>query len=144
MNSEDFSGGSVFNIGTIEPTLSGFIKKMPAGINATLFRPYIWESKNLLMIFAGIENLILLLVTLWIIVKTGFFKFIKTIFTDPYVFLFLIYTFIFAAIIGLSTANFGTLGRYRIQIVPFYLAGILYVWYLKKFTNPKKPHEKTE
>jgi len=144
LNSEDFSGGSVFNIGTIEPTLSGFISKMPAGINATLFRPYLWESKNMLMIFAGLENLILLLLTLWIVIKTGIFKFIKTIFTDPYVFLFLMYTFIFAAIIGLSTANFGTLGRYRIQIIPFYLAGILYVWYLKKTTIPKMPREKTE
>lgn len=144
LNSEDFSGGSVFNIGTIEPTVSGFISKMPAGINATLFRPYIWESKNALMLFAGLENLILLLITIWIIAKTGVFRFIKTLFTDPYVFLFLIYTFIFSAIIGLSTANFGTLGRYRIQIIPFYLAGILYVWYLKKTTTPKKQHEKTE
>ena len=144
LNSEDFSGGSVFNIGTIEPTLSGFISKMPAGINATLFRPYIWESKNVLMIFAGMENIILLLLTIGIIFKTGLFKFIKTSFSNPYVFLFLIYTMIFAAIIGLSTANFGTLGRYRIQIIPFYLAGILYVWYLKKITIPKKQHEKTE
>ena len=144
LSSEDFSGGSVFNIGTIEPTLSGFISKMPAGINATLFRPYIWESKNVLMIFAGLENLILLLLTIWIIFKTGLFKFFKTLFTDPYVFLFLVYTFIFSAIIGLSTANFGTLGRYRIQIIPFYLAGMFYVWYLKKTTIPKKQHEKTE
>jgi hypothetical protein len=117
---------------------------MPEGINATLFRPYIWESKNALMIFAGIENLMLLLITIWIVFKTGLFKFCKTLFTDPYVFLFLVYTFIFSAIIGLSTANFGTLGRYRIQIIPFYLAGILYVWYLKNTTIPKKQHEKIE
>ena len=142
--SEESGGGSSFNIGTIEPTMSGFIKKMPTGINATLFRPYLWESKNFLMIFSAMESLILLLITVWILLKTGFFRFFKTIFNDPFVFLFVTFSLIFAAIIGLSTSNFGTLGRYRIPIVPFYLAGILFILYKKKFISQKTPHEKTE
>ena len=143
LNAEDAGTGATFDIGTIEPTLSGFVKKMPQGIVATLFRPFIWESKNVLMIFSALESLLILLITLIVILKAGFFKFIRTIFSDPFVFLCVFYALIFAALVGLSTSNFGTLGRYRIPIVPFYLTGILAVLYKAKFTDPKKQHEKT-
>ena len=116
---------------------------MPQGIVATLFRPFIWESKNVLMIFSALESLLILLITLFVIWKAGFFKFIRTIFSDPFVFLCIFYALIFAALVGLSTSNFGTLGRYRIPIVPFYLTGILAILYKAKFTDPKKQHEKT-
>jgi hypothetical protein len=56
LTAEDAEAGSVFNIGTIEPTLSGFLKKMPAGIVAALFRPFLWESRNFLMIFTAMES----------------------------------------------------------------------------------------
>ena len=143
LSSEAFSGGSSFDIGTMEPSIGGFVRKMPAGITATFFRPWLWEAKNALMIFAAFESFLLLLVTLIVLFKTGLFRFLRSL-AEPSVFLFISYSLIFAAFIGLSTANFGTLGRYRIPIVPFYLAGILYILYLKKIRDRKKPREKTE
>lgn len=143
LTAEDAEAGSVFNIGTIEPTLSGFLKKMPAGIVAALYRPFLWESRNFLMIFTAMESFLLLFVTLFVLWKTGFAFFIKTIFRDRFVFLCIFYALIFAALVGLSTSNFGTLARYRIPIIPFYLAGIVGIWYRFYVKGRKKPHEST-
>lgn len=137
-------GGSTFNLGTIEPTWNGFISKMPEGINATLYRPYLWEAKNVLMIFSALENLVLLLFTIFILFKCGIFRSIRILFTNPMAFLCVFYALIFAAIIGLSTSNFGTLGRYRIPVIPLFIAGLLTLGYEALVTNPKKPHERTE
>jgi len=143
LNADDAEAGSVFNLGAFEPTLSGFLKKMPAGITATLYRPFIWESKNFLMIFSSLESFLILLVTLWVIWKTGILTFFKTIFRDPFVFLCISYALIFAALVGLSTSNFGTLARYRIPIVPFYLTGILGILYNVKIKGRKTQREST-
>lgn len=139
----DAEAGSVYSLGNFEPTLSGFVKQMPAGINATLFRPYVWETRNVLMAFPAIESLAILLVTLLVLWKAGLVRFFRTIFNDPLIFLCIFYSLLFAAIVGISTLNFGTLARYRIPVIPFYLAGLLAIWYQVKPVNRKKPHEST-
>jgi hypothetical protein len=129
--------GSFFEIGPMEQSISGLIKKIPAGIVATLYRPFIWESKNLMMLFSAIESLLVLLFTLYVIFKTGIFKFLHFIFSDPFVFLCIFFSLLFAAFVGVSTLNFGTLVRYRIPILPFYLAGLLYILYKSQVTNTR-------
>lgn len=140
----DAESGSVYDLGSFEPTLSGFISMMPAGINASLFRPFIWETRNPLMLFTALESLVILLMTLYVIWKAGLIAFLKKIFNDPIVFLCIVYALLFAAIVGISTLNFGTLARYRIPIIPFYLAGLLIILYQSKQANRKKLRESTE
>lgn len=133
------AGGSTFNIGDIDPTINGFINKMPAGITATLYRPFLWESKNVLMIFSALENILLLGLLLYVVFKTGLFRSLTLLFTESYVLLFLLFCILFATLIGLSTSNFGTLGRYRIPIVPLYIGALLLIEYKGRITVPKKP-----
>ncbi len=138
---EDESG-SFFEIGPMDHTLGGFIKKIPAGITATLFRPFIWESNKLIMLFSALESLFILLFTLYVIFKAGIFKFFIGIFSDPFAFLCIMYSLLFAALVGVSTLNFGTLARYRIPIIPFYLVGLLYILYKQQVLMPKRQHER--
>ncbi len=140
--SQEEESGSFFEIGPMEQTLGGFVKKIPEGITATLFRPFIWESKKLIMLFSALESLFMLLFTLYVIIKTGFINFFASIFSDPFIFLCIMYSLLFAALVGVSTLNFGTLVRYRIPIIPFYLTGLLYILYKHEITNPKKLHER--
>lgn len=133
--------GSFFEIGPMEQTLGGFIKKIPTGIAATLYRPFIWESKKLIMLFSALESLFMLLFTVYVLFKTGVVKFFASIFSDPFIFLCIMYSLLFAALVGVSTLNFGTLARYRIPIIPFYLTGLLYILYKHQISTPKKPHE---
>lgn len=133
--------GSTFDIGTMDPTVSGFLKKMPVGITATLYRPFLWETNKVVMLFSALESLLILLFTLWVMFKTGVFRFFKTIFNDPFVFLCIFYALIFATLVGLSTPNFGTLARYRIPVIPFYLAGLMAILYKNVEAKKKTPHE---
>ncbi len=141
LNAEDAESGSVFDLGPMEPTISGFIKKMPAGVTAALYRPFVWESRKLIMLFSALESLCILLFTLYVIKKAGIITFCKTILNDPFVFLCLSFSLVFAALVGLSTFNFGTLARYRIPALPFYLAGLLAIWYHATIAKKKKLHE---
>jgi hypothetical protein len=125
MSQED--AGSNFEMGPIEPGPIGIAKKFPVGIVATLFRPFVWEARKVIMLFSALESLFMLLFTLYVFRKAGFFFSIKTILTNANVFLFIMFSLLFAGMVGLSTLNFGTLARYRIPIIPFYLMGLLLI-----------------
>ena len=139
LSAEDADKGSIFDLGNFEPTVGGFINKMPAGITAAIYRPFIWESKKVIMLFSALESFFLLCFTLYVMYKTGMGKFFKEIYKNPFIFLCIIYSLLFAALVGLSTFNFGTLARYRIPLIPFYACGILAIWYNYQKANPQKP-----
>ncbi|MBK7184198.1 MAG: hypothetical protein IPH89_15525 [Bacteroidetes bacterium] len=66
---QDYYGGSSFNIGDFDGSVPGMLKLFFPAMNAGLFRPYLWESRSLVLFIAGIENLFLLLFTLYIFLK---------------------------------------------------------------------------
>ncbi len=142
-NLEEGESGSTFDIGKMEPTFSGFLKKMPVGIAATLYRPFVWETRKLVMLFSALESLLFLWFTIYVMIKTGFFRFFKILFNDPFIFLCIFYSLIFATLVGISTPNFGTLARYRIPVIPFYLAGLMAIWYKHYQFKKKTPHGNT-
>ena len=113
--------GSVYDIGTLEPSVTGMLKLAPAAINVTLFRPYLWESGKIIIFFSALESSFLLLFTLFTIFKVGPFKFVIQIFKDPILLSFFLFTIIFSIFVGLSSFNFGSLVRYKIPCIPLYL-----------------------
>lgn len=130
----ELQDGSTYDIGEMEPTIIGMLRQIPAAFNVTLFRPYVWESKKPIILFAALESFSILLFSLFVIIKLNPFRFIYRIFKDPLLLTFLVFTIIFATFVGVSSFNFGTLTRYRIPCIPFYLI-ILSVLYYKN----KKP-----
>ena len=141
LTSEDAEAGAIFDLGTFEPTISGFIMKMPAGMAAAIFRPFIWEAKKFIIIFSALESLFLTWLALYVLYKTGIRRFIAGIFNNPFTFLCISYALLFGALIGLSTYNFGTLARYRIPLIPFYTMGLLNILYNYQKTILQKPSE---
>jgi hypothetical protein len=127
------TGGSVYDLGDVKYTLVGLLKIFPAGVNVTLFRPYIWEVKNIVMIFSSLEAMFFLGITIITIFKNGPVGLIKKINEDPFVLSALIFSLIFAFAVGISTNNFGSLVRYKIPVLPFYMSCI----YIMRY-NPKK------
>jgi hypothetical protein len=142
LTGEDAESGAIFDLGTFEPTISGFIGKMPAGIVASLYRPFLWEAKKVIIVFSSLESLFLLWLALYVMYKTGIRRFIRSIFDNPFTFLCISYALLFGALIGLSTYNFGTLARYRLPLIPFYTMGLLNILYMYQKANPQKPVEK--
>lgn len=121
----DVYGGNSFDIGDFEPTLSGGLGKFHLAVNAALFRPYIWEIGSPTMILSGIENSLLFLFLIWNILTTGPFTIVKMITKDPFMLFCLFFTIILAFGVGLSTANFGALVRYKIPFLPFFVFLVL-------------------
>ena len=130
---------SNFSLGTLEPTLMGLVKKLPAGFVATLYRPFIWEARSLFTLFSALESLFLLLFTIYVFIKVNPIKFFYYIVSNSNIFLCLGFSIIFASLVGLSTLNFGTLARYRIPVIPFYLMGLLLIFYEGRKSIQKKP-----
>jgi len=140
---ESGDAGGMFDLGYFEPTLSGFIKKMPDGIAATLYRPFPWESKNIIMLLFSLESLSLTVLTVYVFIKARPRFFFSTIMFHPFTFLCISFSLLFAAMIGLSTFNFGTLARYRIPIIPFYVSGMFSILYFQMQRGRQK-HRHTE
>lgn len=115
-------GQNSFDIGEFSPTLAGAASKAPAAINAALFRPYIWEVGSPTMLLSAIENFAVSLAIIYFLLTIGPFKFLRYIFKDSFLIFCLSFTIILAFGIGLSTANFGALVRYKIPFLPYFSA----------------------
>ncbi|MDB5256732.1 MAG: hypothetical protein JWM14_1427 [Chitinophagaceae bacterium] len=116
--------GSVYNIGKFDGTASGALAMAPQALIVALFRPFLWEVKNMTMFAAAIENTWMLVLTLYVFFKAGFFRSFRIIRKDTTLVFCFLYCLILAIIVGLSSGNFGTLVRYKIPLIPFYVAAI--------------------
>ena len=132
------SGGSTYDLGEMEDGLMGYILKIPAAINVSLFRPYLWEAKNPIMLLSALESSVLLYLTIRLFYKRKFKKTIALLSSDVNLQFFLIFGLLFSFFVGVTTYNFGSLVRYKIQGYPFYILAILLLYYLQEDTKPKK------
>ncbi|MFO7790848.1 MAG: hypothetical protein R6V32_09770, partial [Bacteroidales bacterium] len=102
--------------------------KFPQAVTAGLFRPFIWDGASVFMLLSGLENLILLLLTLYIILRIGPFRFFRQMAEDPFLLFCFVFAVILAFFIGLTTANFGALVRYRIPLLPFFVFALMKIY----------------
>ena len=115
---EDSKG--MFTMKELDPSLSSVLLRAPAVIFSCLYRPFLWESRKVMILFTSLESLLLLYCTVYLFIKTKFIGFFKAIFTDDYLFFSFTLSMLFALIIGFTTFNFGTMIRYKIIFLPFF------------------------
>jgi hypothetical protein len=120
-------GGSVYTLGDFDYSTAGMVRKALPAINVTLFRPYVWEVHNIVMMLSALESLFLLILTLYVLYKKGPLNVMKTIQKNTFVLFCLIFSVSFSFAIGISTYNFGSLVRYKIPMLPFYLLALLVI-----------------
>lgn len=124
---QDYYQGSSFDIGTIDASIAGMLSKAPLAVNAALFRPYLWESYNPGMLISGVENLILLLVSIWLILRLRIYNLFLLMFKHHVLFFSIFFSLFFAFSVGLTTSNFGSLVRYKIPAIPFFVASLFII-----------------
>jgi len=136
---------SSFSLGVeYDGSLSSLLKITPAAIVATFFRPYLWESKKISTLLSSLESLALMLLTLYVFLKAGPGKFFSTIFKNAMVFFCFFYSILFAIFVGATTLNFGTLVRYKVPCLPFYIIAIFLILEVTVTNKKKKIAEKKE
>ncbi len=124
--------GSFFSLGDFDGSIEGLLSLAPKAIVATFFRPFLWESKNLIMLLSSLEALGILLFTLYVLLKPrGLINFFPAIFNNSIVFYCLTFSILFAIFVGISTYNFGSLVRYKIPCIPFYVCGLIIINYFR-------------
>lgn len=124
--------GNSFDIGTYEPTVAGALSVSPAALLAGLYRPFVWEARNIVMALSGLENMIYLGLTILILWKLQFRRLFRIIFENPILIFALCYSVLLALIIGLSTSNFGALVRFKIAFMPEFFSVLIILYYLMK------------
>jgi hypothetical protein len=118
--------GSGYSLGELDGTYWSMIKLAPSAVNVSLFRPYLWEVNNPLMLLSALEALALLLLVVYILWKNRFKLVIQSL-KSPIILFCLIFSLLFAFGVGISTYNFGTLSRYRIVMIPFFLIALFLI-----------------
>ncbi len=125
---ENQSNGSTFSYGVeFDGSVMGMVKMSPVFIGTTFFRPFIWESKKIGTLLSSLEGLTLLIFSIVVFFKAGFKTVFQTLTKNPlatYCFLFAI---IFALFVGATTLNFGSLCRYKIPCMPFYIIALFLI-----------------
>lgn len=111
-------GGSTYSLGNIDFSLGGILSKVPASINVALFRPYLTEVHSPVVIPAALESLTFLLSSLFLFFFRGF-KTLSILWKNPALQGFLLFTLLFAFLVGFTSFNFGALVRYKIPCLPF-------------------------
>ena len=106
-------------------------------IAATFFRPFIWEVRSVAAVFSALEAFGFLILTINLFYKKGIKRPFQEIFKDPRLLMCFIFSLVFAIGVGASTANFGTLSRYKIPCEPFYVIMLLLLY---KNTDKRNPN----
>lgn len=117
-------GGAAYSLGELDGSLGSMFRMFPAAVNVSLFRPYLYEVRNPVMLLSAIEATYFLLFTLFIFYKSGLIAPIKYVINTPIVNLCIVFSIIFAFAVGATSFNFGSLVRYKIPLMPFYLIGL--------------------
>ena len=124
--------GSGYTLGELDGSWQSMLRLAPQAINISLFRPYLWEVKNPLMFLSALEGLLLLILTIHLIWRVGWG--LIGYLQQPDVLFCIIFAIVFAFAVGVSTYNFGTLSRYKIPMMPYYLLtlGMIYSYWKRE------------
>jgi hypothetical protein len=125
-NNEIYSTSSqpqdLIKFSRLKPEIQSILVNAPMALFAGLFRPTLLEGSNIIQIIAGAENLFLLFLLGCALINT------KKILNSSHrllAFGIVVYVSLLCIFITLSTPNFGTLSRYRVGYLPFFVFLIL-------------------
>lgn len=110
--------GDFIEFKSLEPTVSSIVANIPKAVFSGLLRPFVWEAQSIFQWWIAIENLLILF-----LIATALRNITMLVRSQQRLLLFsiLFYVIVLCAFLALSTPNFGTLSRYRISFLPFFV-----------------------
>ncbi len=125
--------GSGYTLGELDGSFGGMLRLAPKAINVTLFRPYLWEVRNPLMLLSALEGTGFLFLVLYVLWKrrTSALR----AFAHPDIAFTMVFSIVFAFAVGVSTFNFGSLARYKIPLLPYFFIGLALILHSKRDKN---------
>lgn len=111
--------GSLMNVEQLQPNASSILSEVPGALQRSIFRPWPWELKPVMIIPATLENIFMFVLILAMIV------WYKKPSSKALFWFCVCYAFITLTVTGLTTPVLGALVRYRITAIPFLLFAML-------------------
>lgn len=119
-------GGSNVEIGSGEAkTISQQLQFAPLALVNALFRPAIFEARNGPMLGAAFETTLVALGVLSLLRSKVRRIARESVMRSPFLVFSVVFATIFAVAVGLGTSNLGSLSRYRVPMMPFYVTIVL-------------------
>lgn len=121
------SGGSDFEVESYADR-SAFEQFLmtPVAVGTSWFRPFVFEAKNAVMLINSLESTAFVFLFFSAIRRYGL-RIVGRTFSSPV----MIFAFVVACVlgvgVGLTTSNMGSLSRYRITMLPFFVLWLLIV-----------------
>lgn len=100
----------------LTPEVGSIAQHAPKAVLSGLYRPFLWEANGVLQILSSLENALLVLLTFGFAVQVVKNRKAEPLFLPAIVYCILLITFL-----ALSAPNFGTLSRYRVGMLPFFV-----------------------
>ncbi|MEI9918069.1 MAG: hypothetical protein WDO14_04615 [Bacteroidota bacterium] len=124
---------NLINYYNLSPTWTSVIVNSPLALLFGLFRPTVFDASTPTAIIAGAENLLLLVLVL------GKLRSLRMPMAENQLIAFttLVYVVVLCVFLALSTPNLGTLSRYRVGFLPFFVILILVNHPILKLFNAK-------
>jgi hypothetical protein len=121
------TGGSSYNLGEIDYTPLGILKKIPAALNATFFRPYIWTARNPIMLVGALESTFVLILFIIVLFRTKL-RLLKYLKRNNFLLGLSVFTLLFGFAIGFTSYNFGALARYKMPVFSIFIFTLYYIY----------------
>jgi hypothetical protein len=125
-------GGAYYTIGggNIEYTLTGVLKVAPEALSHTYIRPFLWEARNVSMLFTAVESFLIFILMIisarYYIMDPDLRKFLHN---NHIVVLLFVFALIFGFTVGFTSYNYGALARYK---VPSQICFLFLLFYIVK------------
>jgi hypothetical protein len=126
-------GGSTFQGIEVDGMLSGVLK-IPQAVFLALYRPLPLEVPNAFGWIQGFDNLFLLCLTLRAALRTRWRELLS-----PPVLWSVLFVVSWAGVYGFVVANYGSLARYKLQVMPIFLYLLIYLGRRRAAPGAKPP-----
>jgi hypothetical protein len=112
------------------PSWTGLLAATPGALVVSLFRPFVWEAPGVLGLLAAAENTVLLLLALRAAARLRRRRgALREVLRAPMFLTCCIFVVVFGIGVGASTPNLGTVSRYRVPLLPFFIGMLAIVEY---------------
>jgi hypothetical protein len=119
--------GSVYSLGEFDGTWGNLLSKGPQAVTVSLYRPFLWEVRNPVMLLSALEAAVFLFLTLRILMQIKLTRLASILTKQPLILFCLVFSLTFSFAVGISSYNFGTLVRYKIPMLPFFSAALFII-----------------
>ncbi len=127
-----------------EASWEALVRAAPRALFVALYRPLLGEGNGLVGLLAGVENTLLLLLSLRAVMLLVKYPSARLrVWRSPLFVTCLVFVLLFGIAIAASTPNLGTISRYRIPLIPF-LFGILTIVEAQVLELRKRPSLRVE